>query len=170
MEQAMVARGPDSSLRKSRAVIPRSSPVPLEACGLARAVDLIGDRWTLLILREAFYGLSRFEDFLTDLKCPRSILSGRLKALEENGLIARVAYQEPGQRTRHAYQLTEKAKPLMLPLLALMQWMDGHIRLDRAPVRVTSADGRTLRAALIDDAGKEVATEQMRLTVIAAAS
>jgi DNA-binding HxlR family transcriptional regulator len=166
----MVARGPDSSLPRPIGLAQRSSPVPLDACGLARAVDLIGDRWTLLILREAFYGLSRFEDFLADLKCPRSILSGRLKALDENGLITRVAYQEPGQRTRHAYVLTEKAKPLMLPLLALMQWMDGSIRSDRAPVRVTSADGRTLRAALIDEAGAEVATDQLRLTVIAAAA
>lgn len=166
----MVARGPDSSLRTGKIAVPRSSPVPLEACGLAQAVDLIGDRWTLLILREAFYGLSRFEDFLADLKCPRAILSGRLKALEENDLIARVPYQEPGQRTRNAYQLTLKAKPLMLPLLALMQWMDSSIRSDRAPVRVTSSDGRTLRAALIDEAGVEVATDQLRLTVIAAAT
>jgi DNA-binding HxlR family transcriptional regulator len=165
----MVARGPDSVRVVPRPSGPRTALVPLAACGLARAVDLIGDRWTLLILREAFYGLSRYEDFLADLGCPRSILAGRLKALESHGLLARTAYREPGQRTRHAYQLTSKARPLMLPLLALMQWMDADVREDRAPVRVTAADGRTLRAALIDEAGAEVALDQMRLTLIASA-
>lgn len=166
----MVARGPDSTRPAPKSSGPRSSPVPLAACGLARAVDLIGDRWTLLILREAFYGLSRFEDFLADLGCPRSILSGRLKALEQRGLMVREAYREPGQRTRHAYRLTETARPLMLPLLALMQWMDSMVRDDRAPVRVTSADGRTLRAALIDEAGQQVPLDQLRLTIIASAA
>jgi hypothetical protein len=60
------------------------------------------------------------------------------------------------------------ARPLMLPLLSLMHWMDTQVRADRAPVRVTSADGRTLHVALIDEAGKEVAIDQVRLTVIAA--
>ncbi len=165
----MVARGPDSKPSLPRHTGPRASPVPLDACGLARAVDLIGDRWTLLILREAFYGLSRFEDFLADLGCPRSILAGRLRALESHGLMVREAYREPGQRARHAWRLTDKARPLMLPLLALMQWMDST-RDDRVPVRVTSSDGRNLRAAMIDPEGAEVLLDQLRLTVIASAA
>ncbi len=165
----MVSRGPDSIRSVPKSIGTRTSPVPLAACGLARTVELIGDRWTLLILREAFYGLSRFEDFLADLGCPRSILSGRLKALESKGLMIKQAYREPGQRTRHAYQLTDTARPLMLPLLALMQWMDTKIRDDKAPVRVTSTDGRLLHAALIDEAGVEVPLDQLRLTVIASA-
>ncbi len=165
----MVARGPDSKPSLPRHTGPRASLVPLEACGLARAVELIGDRWTLLILREAFYGLSRFEDFLADLGCPRSILAGRLKALEAHGLMVREAYREPGQRARQAWRLTDKARPLLLPLLALMQWMDST-RADRVPVRVTSSDGRNLRAAMIDPEGAEVPLDQLRLTVIASAA
>jgi DNA-binding HxlR family transcriptional regulator len=164
----MVSLGPDTLRQPGRAVNARTAPVAMASCGLARAVDLIGDRWTLLILREAFYGITRFEDFLRDLGCPRSILSGRLKALEAHGLMVREAYREPGLRTRHAYKLTPVARPLMLPLLSLMHWMDTQVRADRAPVRVTSADGRTLHVALIDEAGKEVAIDQVRLTVIAA--
>jgi DNA-binding HxlR family transcriptional regulator len=168
MEAGMVSLGPDTPRSPVRVAAARTAPVDLAACGLARAVDLIGDRWTLLILREAFYGITRFEDFLRDLGCPRSILSGRLKALEANGLMVREAYRETGQRTRHAYRLTDTARPLMLPLLALMQWMDSHVRTDRAPVRVTAADGRNLQAALIDESGVQVPLDQMRLTVIAA--
>jgi DNA-binding HxlR family transcriptional regulator len=164
----MVSLGPDTLKSSPRPSTTRSAPVAMAACGLARTVDLIGDRWTLLILREAFYGITRFEDFLRDLGCPRSILSGRLRLLEAHGLMVREAYREPGLRTRHAYHLTAIAKPLILPLLSLMQWMDHEVRTDRAPVRVTSADGRQLRVALIDENGGEVPLDQLRLTVIAA--
>ncbi len=143
----------------------RTTPIPLEVCGIAQAIDLIGDRWTLLILREALYGVSRFEDFLSDLGCPRSVLSGRLRRLEANGLIYRDTYRDPGHRPRAAYRLTVPARALALPLLALMQWMDGQMREGRAPVTVRTVDGRELQVALLDEAGVVVPLDQIRMTV-----
>ena len=65
----------------------RRSPVPPDTCNLAKAIDLIGDRWTLLILRAALYGVRRFDDFQSELGCPRTVLSGRLKKLVDAGLL-----------------------------------------------------------------------------------
>jgi DNA-binding HxlR family transcriptional regulator len=60
----------------------RRSPVQPDACNLAKAIDVVGDRWILLILRAALYGVRRFDDFQAELACPRTVLSGRLKKLD----------------------------------------------------------------------------------------
>ena len=65
----------------------RRSPVSPDTCNLAKAIDLVGDRWTLLILRAALYGVRRFDDFHAELGCPRTVLSGRLKKLVDDGLL-----------------------------------------------------------------------------------
>jgi len=72
----------------------RRSPVALRDCNLARSFELIGDRWTLLILRSALYGVRRFDDFQADLDVPRSVLSNRLAALVESGIMERREYRE----------------------------------------------------------------------------
>ncbi len=99
----------------------RKAP-PLDACGIACAADLIGDRWSLLIIREALYGVTRFDAMQADLNIPRTVLSGRLKKLCDGGVLKKRPYQEPGQRTRHQYVLTSKGVDLALAMLALMQW------------------------------------------------
>ena len=86
----------------------RRSPVPLDRCSLAKTVELIGDRWSLLILRSALYGVRRFDDFQTELGAPRTVLSGRLKKLSEDGLLDKQGYKEPGKRTRNEYVLSKK--------------------------------------------------------------
>lgn len=110
------------------------APVPLDQCSVAHALALIGDHWTLLILREAFYGVSRFEAIQADLAIPRSVLSQRLRALVEHDIMQRTAYRTDGQRTRFAYELTEKGRALLPVLIALMEWGDQH-----APVKETPA-------------------------------
>ena len=104
--------------------LPRAAhaPLSLSRCALARGIDLIGDRWSLLILREAFYGVSRFEAIREDLDIPRAALSGRLKRLIKEGLLKKTPYKEPGRRQRHEYRLTEKGRGLMSVLLAIMDW------------------------------------------------
>ena len=104
------------------------APIALDDCGMALATDLIGDRWTLLILREALYGVVRYDDMRADLGAPRSMLTDRLSKLVDTGLMTRQPYQEPGSRTRQAYVLTPSGKALALPLLALMEWSDEHVR------------------------------------------
>ena len=103
---------------------PRRSPLPPHDCHLARAFDVIGDRWTLLILRSALYGVRRFDDFASELGAPRTVLADRLKRLTAAGLLARRDYREPRRRARPEYWLTPKGAELRLPFVALTQWGD----------------------------------------------
>lgn len=153
----------------SRTSPPRRSPLPPQDCNLARAFALIGDRWTLLILRSALYGVRRFDDFAAELGAPRTVLAERLKKLTAAGLLARQDYREPGRRARPEYWLTPKGAALRLPFVALTQWGDAWLGEGRPPpVAVRSrATGETLRAALVDDAGREVAAGDQKLTLSA---
>jgi DNA-binding HxlR family transcriptional regulator len=130
----------------------RRSPVPRAQCPMALAAELIGDRWTLLILREAFYGVSRYDDMLADLGAPRSMLTDRLNRLVERGILRREAYREPGSRTRQAYRLTGAGQALALTLIALTQWGEEHVTGKEAPIEIVDRrNGRTLRVALVAD-------------------
>ena len=93
-------------------------------CSIARTLELVGEKWTLLVLREAFYGLRRFEDFQSTIGCVRNVLSTRLQKLVEGGILERHPYREPGQRERYEYRLTAKGLELLPVLIALMQWGD----------------------------------------------
>lgn len=95
-----------------------------ENCSVAATLELVGDKWSLLILREAFFGLRRYEEFLKLTGCARNILSQRLAKMVEHGLLQRVAYREAGQRERYEYHLTEKGFDLFPAIVALMQWGD----------------------------------------------
>jgi DNA-binding HxlR family transcriptional regulator len=91
-------------------------------CSLARALELIGDWWTPLVLRDLFLGVSRFDALAEDLGVSRNLLTRRLKALEENGVIERRAYQE--RPPRFEYVLTEAGRDLVPILMALTAWGD----------------------------------------------
>jgi DNA-binding HxlR family transcriptional regulator len=95
-----------------------------EDCSLARTLAVIGDRWTLLILRDAFLRVRRFEEFERSLKIARRVLSERLTLLVEEGILARVAYQE--RPARYEYRLTDKGLDLYPALLSLVHWGDKH--------------------------------------------
>jgi DNA-binding HxlR family transcriptional regulator len=95
-----------------------------ENCSIAATLELVGEKWSLLVLREAFFGLRRYEEFLQLTGCARNILSKRLTKLVEHGLLDRVAYREDGQRERYEYHLTEKGLELFPAMVALMQWGD----------------------------------------------
>lgn len=96
----------------------------LENCGIKRALDVLGEKWTLLILREAIYGLRRFDDFARALKCGRGILSSRLKTLVQANVLEKRDYLEPGNRHRPEYHLTAKGRDLYPAMLAFSQWSD----------------------------------------------
>lgn len=133
---------------------------------MAQAAEILGDRWTLLILREAFYGVVRYDDMLADLGAPRSMLTDRLAKLVERGLMTRAPYQEPGARTRQAYVLTETGQALGLTLIALSQWGEAHLLDDPAPVEfVHKESGAVLRLGLLDEAGKNVSVSSVRIRV-----
>lgn len=93
-------------------------------CSIAGTLDLVGERWTLLILREAFYGLRRFEEIQQAVGCARNLLSARLATLVGHDILRREPYREPGRRQRFEYRLTDKGKDLFPIVLALMDWGD----------------------------------------------
>ena len=96
-----------------------------EACSLARTVGVIGDRWTLLILRDCFLGVRRFEEFQQRLGIARPLLSDRLRKLVEEGVLRKVPYQE--SPPRHEYRLTPKGLDLHPVLMAIVHWGDVHL-------------------------------------------
>ncbi len=95
-------------------------------CGIRAALDILGEKWTLLVLREAFYGVRRFDDFRRLVGCARNVLSARLRTLVDEGILVREPYHEPGKRVRHEYRLTDKGRDLFPILVSLLQWGDRH--------------------------------------------
>jgi DNA-binding HxlR family transcriptional regulator len=89
-------------------------------CSLASALEVVGERWSLLILREVFYGVCRFEGIAQNTGAPRDVLTARLRKLSEAGVLRRVPYSERPQRNE--YHLTEAGRELAPALLALLQW------------------------------------------------
>ena len=96
-------------------------------CALARALETLGERWTLLIVRDAFFGVRRFSEFQTHLDIPKAVLAARLAGLVDDGILDRRA--DPGHRGRHLYELTEAGRDLWPTVYALLVWGGRH----RAP-------------------------------------
>jgi DNA-binding HxlR family transcriptional regulator len=92
---------------------------------VARTLEIVGERWTLLILREAFFGVRRFGQLARNLQIPRPTLSARLRTLVENGLLEKVPYARDPDR--HEYRLTASGRDLFAAIVVLMQWGDRHL-------------------------------------------
>src|SRR5436305_3278986 len=130
----------------------RRSPVALRDCNLSKSFELIGDRWTLLLLRSALYGVRRFDDFQAELDVPRSVLSNRLAGLVETGIMARREYREEGQRARVEYPLTPMGRALGLPFFAMTEWADKWLGDGISPYKLRSrSSGKWLSVALVDE-------------------
>jgi DNA-binding HxlR family transcriptional regulator len=107
------------------------SEIDNASCSVARTLDAIGDRWTLLVLREAFYGVRRFEQMQRNLGIARNILAARLQNLVGHGILERRRYQERPERFE--YRLTRKGLDLYPPLVTLMQWGDAYMADEAGP-------------------------------------
>ena len=94
----------------------------IENCTIQRAMSVLGDRWTFVVLREVFNGIRRFDDMRIRTTIPRQVLSGRLARLVAEGLLRREPYREPNQRQRAEYRLTRKGLDLYPILVALNEW------------------------------------------------
>ncbi len=128
-----------------------------QVCSIARALEVVGDRWTLLIVRDVALGTRRFDELLESLGVATNVLTDRLQRLVAAGVLERKPYSE--RPRRFEYRLTEKGRELGIALLALMQWGDRHLsdkppriarrRSDHAPVEVklVAADGAPVPAA-----------------------
>ncbi len=95
-------------------------------CNIAAALSVVGEKWTFLVLREAFNGIRRFDDIQRRTGAPRQLLSNRLAKLVAEGILGRVPYREDGQRARSEYRLTEKGIDLFPVMAALLAWGDKH--------------------------------------------
>ena len=107
-------------------------------CSVARALEPLGERWTMLIVRDAFLGVRRFDGFARKLGLAPNILSKRLATLVDVGVLARQAYQE--RPLRYEYTLTERGLELFPVIVALMAWGDRHFAPDGPPVRLRHRD------------------------------
>ncbi|MDT5165442.1 MAG: hypothetical protein QOC88_2336 [Mycobacterium sp.] len=102
-----------------------------EGESVARALEIVGERWTLLILREAFFGVRRFGQLARNLKIPRPTLSTRLRTLVDKGLLDKVLYATDPDR--HEYRLTDPGRDLFAAIVVLMQWGDQHLPHPQGP-------------------------------------
>ena len=105
-----------------------------ENCTIGAALAIVGEKWTFLVLREAFNGLRRFDDIRRRIGAPRQVLSDRLARLVAQGLMRKVPYQEPGQRTRTEYRLTDKGLDLFPLIVALLEWGNAYAVTPAGPV------------------------------------
>jgi DNA-binding HxlR family transcriptional regulator len=140
--------------------------VPDSRCSIARTLGVLGERWTFLILREAFLGATRFAEFRDRLSIAPDVLSDRLSTLTEYGVLRREPYQEPGERSRFAYRLTPAGQELQVILGALQQWGDEHLPHPDGPSmlrRRGGTGGAPLHVGYIDDDGREVTLPDVRM-------
>lgn len=104
-------------------------------CSIARALEVVGDRWTLLLLRDLFFGIKRFDEFQKSLGVAPNVLTDRLKRLEQEGLLKRVRYQDSPER--YEYLPTQKGLDLQPVVFHLAKWGDRHCADPLGPPRIS---------------------------------
>lgn len=152
----------EHTLQLSGSLEPRSGWTA-DHCALAKALDVVGTRSAFLLLREAFYGGTRFDELRERTGLSESVAAARLRELTEAGLLQRVPYQEEGQRPRQGYGLTEKGADLLPALVGFMQWADrwypeevGYVELRhqgcgaRVEAELRCAEGHAVRTEELD--------------------
>jgi DNA-binding HxlR family transcriptional regulator len=129
-----------------------------ENCTIGRAMAVLGERWTFVVLREVFNGVRRFEDMRVRTAIPRQVLTDRLSLLVDHGILRKAAYQPPGQRSRFEYRLTEKGLDLYPVLVAIAQWGDRYLAdPDGPPVEFAHREcGQPVAVAMRCAAGHDV--------------
>jgi DNA-binding HxlR family transcriptional regulator len=116
-------------------------------CSIARALEVVGERWSLLIVRDAFLGLRRFDEFQENLGIARNVLTDRLNRLVAEGILERVRYSQRPERFE--YRLTPKGRELNLALAGLRQWGDKHLSEKPPSVLRRKADRKPVIAGLV---------------------
>jgi DNA-binding HxlR family transcriptional regulator len=134
-------------------------------CSLAEALAVVGERWSLLVVREVALGVGRFDDIHAATGAPRAILADRLRKLVDAGVLTTVPYKERGSRARMHYRLTESGRDLRPALVALTEWGDRHASSgpvagqepgpDRPVVFRHRGCGREVHARLVCDCGRQ---------------
>jgi DNA-binding HxlR family transcriptional regulator len=131
-------------------------------CSIAGTLEALGDEWSVLVLRELFFGVRRFNEIQHDLGISRSVLTERLARLVDAGVVKVVPYREPGQRERHEYRLTRAGVGLLPAMIALMHWGDQHINGGTGPIELRHRDsGEAVEVQLRTTSGRPVAPDEI---------
>jgi len=133
-------------------------------CPIERTMAVVSTRSAMLVLREAFYGASRFEEFAARADLTDGTTSARLRDLVEAGILEKRPYQEPGQRRRHEYALTPAGEDLMPALFALLQWANRHDPPPYPPRLTHDGCGRPVTIEARCDAGHHVTSDDVTVT------
>jgi DNA-binding HxlR family transcriptional regulator len=141
-----------------------------QVCSASRTLEVIGERWTMLIVRDAFLGIRRFDDFQRSLGIARNVLQGRLARLVEHGILERVRYQERPERFE--YRLTEKGLDLWPILISLLAWGDRHAAPAGPPVVLEHRDcgGRVNDRRICDSCGALLGPRDVKATRVESAA
>lgn len=149
----------------------RWSDYDSDTCSIARSLEVLGDRWTLLLMRDLINGVHRFEELRGHLGVSRDVLSRRLAALVAAGVVERRAYRDEGTRGRASYHLTEAGRELQPVLVSLMAWGDRHLAGTEGPPAVLEhvGCGGAVTTTLACDRGHEAGSSNVRLRPTATA-
>ena len=149
-------------LRLTGRLARRRGPVG-DRCPIDRTLQVVGSRSAFLLLREAFYGSTRFDDLVRLTGFTEAVAAKRLKELVGHGLLERRPYREPGQRTRHEYVLTDRGHDLFPVLFALAQWSRKHSPEKGGPTPLHDGCDAEVRAVLQCEAGHALGEDELVL-------
>ncbi|WP_375475613.1 winged helix-turn-helix transcriptional regulator [uncultured Jatrophihabitans sp.] len=136
-----------------------------DRCPVGKALEVIGTRSAMLIMREAFYGTTRFDDFAERVGVTETVAAARLRELTAAGLLRREPYQDPGQRTRHEYRLTDMGRDLLPAVLGLFEWGSKYLSPGgRGPLRLGHAEcGAEAHVAVRCEQGHDIPLNELSL-------
>ncbi|EOQ64152.1 hypothetical protein F935_00919 [Acinetobacter calcoaceticus ANC 3811] len=139
----------------------------VDVCGIFKIAEILNDSWTILLLREAFYGVTKFNDFLENTGISKQILSNRLKHLIQLEIFELSIYKEVGVRERKEYLLTKKGKSLNIVLLAMLESGSNFIEADKDVVKVFKKNSDDqLKLKLIDSSNQIIDLNNLELKLI----
>lgn len=140
---------------------------PVDVCGIFKITEILNDKWTILLLREAFYGVTKFNDFLENTGISKQILSNRLKHLIQLEIFELSIYKEVGERERKEYLLTKKGKSLNIVLLAMLESGGNFIEAGKDVVKVfNKSTDDELKLKLVDSSNQVIDFKNLELKLI----
>ncbi|MBJ8434411.1 winged helix-turn-helix transcriptional regulator [Acinetobacter pittii] len=150
----------------SNQIIP-DQKFPVDVCGIFKITEILNDRWTILLLREAFYGVTKFNDFLENTGISKQILSNRLKHLIQLEIFELSIYKDVGVRERKEYLLTKKGKSLNIVLLAMLESGGNFIEAGKDVVKVfNKSTDDELKLKLVDSSNQVIDFKNLEIKLI----
>tara|TARA_B110000027_G_C16095023_1_gene290368 strand:+ start:1024 stop:1485 length:462 start_codon:yes stop_codon:yes gene_type:complete len=135
-------------------------------CPITKSLQYVGDKWILLILREAFFGFTRFDQFQENLNISKSVLSNKLTKMLADGLLIKHSYKEGSNRKRFEYQLTKKGKGLSKVMIGLLEWGNDYVvqKGEKTIKVVEKNSGKASKIKLLNEGGEKIDWDSIYLT------